>query len=269
MRLSTSQLRRELGARNLVFAEGLPHESTTGTVPSVLYQDVGGAHGNFISASYRRICASPEWARRLNKCYSASRRLARSGDRVRRELDCATSSDALLMNVFCYPGVTTRKPVCAVLGIRHGLRPQFGVKPGIPLIDGRADRTEIDMALGDLLVEAKLTESGFQTARAELVTRYKDVDGVFDIAQLPRCSEGFRCYQLIRGVMAARHCGTSFLVIYDGGRLDLAEHCYLAARAVRMCELRSRFAILTWQELSSALPRRLQDFLEQKYGIQR
>ena len=60
------------------------------------------------------------------------------------------------MNVFCYPGVTCRKAVCSLLGIEPGLRPRFGVKPGIPLISGRADRTEIDMGLGHLLVEAKL-----------------------------------------------------------------------------------------------------------------
>ena len=30
-------------------------------------------------------------------------------------------------------------------GVEPGLRPRFGVKPGIPLISGRADRTEVDM----------------------------------------------------------------------------------------------------------------------------
>jgi len=267
MRLSPTQLRRELGTRNLLLAEAVPHESTIGDVPSVVYQEVEGAHGNFLGPSYRRICASPNWARRLKKRYSASRGLARTGDRIRRELDCATSSDALLMNVFCYPGVTTRKSLCGLLGIKAGLRPRFGAKPRIPLTNGRADRTEIDMVLGDLLVESKLTESGFQTARSELVMRYKNVDEIFDLGELPLRAGEFRGYQLIRGVMAAHHCGTSFLVIYDGRRLDLAEYCYLVARAVRSCELRSRFATLTWQELSTALPRRLQEFLAEKYGI--
>jgi len=142
MTLSSAELRRDLSGRNLLLAESIPHESTCGAVPSVLYQEANGLHGNFLPASYRRICASLEWSRRLQKHYTASRRLPRSGDRIRRELDCATSSDALLMNIFCYPGVTSRKPLCALLGIAPGLRPQFGVKPALPL--------------GHLFVEAKV-----------------------------------------------------------------------------------------------------------------
>jgi hypothetical protein len=40
VRLSSAQLRRELGARNLERAQGIVHESTDGAVPSVLYQEV-------------------------------------------------------------------------------------------------------------------------------------------------------------------------------------------------------------------------------------
>src|ERR1044071_6035349 len=116
-RLTSAELRRELSSRNLRLAEDVPHESTCSAIPSVLYQEVDGGHGNFLPASYRRICASPEWNRRLKKCYTASTRLARSADRTRRELDCANSSDALLMNIFCYPGIVSRSSVCSLLGI--------------------------------------------------------------------------------------------------------------------------------------------------------
>jgi hypothetical protein len=144
------ELRRELSARNLKLAEAMIHESTFGAIPSVLYQEVQGEHGNFLPASYRRICASPDWRRRLKKCYTASRKVARANDRTRQELDCANSSDALLMNIFCYPGVTHRKTLCSLLGTKPGVRPQFGVKPGIPSVGGVADRTEIDMSLDHL-----------------------------------------------------------------------------------------------------------------------
>ena len=267
VRLSSAQLRRELGARNLERAQRIVHESTYGAVPSVLYQEVNGEHGNFLPASYRRICASPDWSRRLKKCYTASKRLARSSDRTRRELDCANSSDALLMNIFCYPGVTARKPLCALLGTEPGLRPQFGVKVGTPLISGRADRTEIDMSLGHLFVEAKLTESAFQTARADLVFRYKDLGAVFDIDELPVTHGVYHSYQLIRGVLAAHHRHRSFLVLCDARRPDLIDAWYSVLRVVRGCEMRSRLAILTWQELSGVLPKTLQTFLRDKYGI--
>jgi len=265
--LSSLDLRREVSARNLALAVGVEHESTFGSVPSVLYEEVAGRHHNFVPASYRRICASPEWSRRLNKHYSASNRLARPRDRIRRELDCAHSSDALLMNIFCYPGVTSRKSLCALLGVPSGLRPQFGVNPRIPLSSDRTDRTEIDMGLGHLFVEAKLTESGFQTARPDLLLRYRDLPDVFDTDALPLSVGGYRCYQLIRGVLAAHQCGKSFLVLCDARRPDLIESWYAVLRAVRSCELRSKLAVLTWQELAGTLPKTLQRFLIEKYGI--
>ena len=266
-RLSASDLRREIGARNLLLAQGIAHESTFGSVPSVLYQEANGDHGNFLPATYRRICASADWNRRLKKCYTSSKRIARSGDRTRRELDCANSSDALLMNVFCYPGVTCRDAVCSLLGIEPGLKPEFGVRPGTPLVSGGVDRTEIDMSLGHLFVEAKLTESRFQTVRRDLVFRYTDLDSVFDVGELPTSDNVFHSYQLIRGVLAAHHRQRSFLVLFDARRADLSECWYRILRAVRSSELRSRLAILTWQELSYALPRTLQGFLQGKYGI--
>jgi hypothetical protein len=264
---SASALRIELSSRNLMLAEKVPHESTIGEIPSILYQDTGGLHGNFLPPSYRRICAAPDWQRRLNKHYTASSRVARSGDRVRRELDCANSSDALLMNIFCYPGITSRKPVCQLLGVEPGVRPQFGVRTRTPCVDGLSDRTEIDMLLGHLLVEAKLTEGDFQIARRALVHRYVDFKQVFDSDKLPASKDVYRHYQLIRGVLAAYHSTRSFLVLCDARRADLAEDWFRVVRAVRSCELRSRLAILTWQELAVTLPPKLQQFLACKYGI--
>ncbi|HKD86573.1 MAG TPA: hypothetical protein VKB58_17625 [Terriglobales bacterium] len=266
-RLSAGQLRRELSARNLRLAEGVPHEATFSAIPSILYQDANGGHGNFLPAAYRRICSHPEWRRRLAKCYTASKRIPRPQDRIRRELDCANSSDALLMNIFCYPGITRRSAVCSLLGIRPRLRPQFGVKPGLSLVTGHTDRTEIDMGLGHLFVEAKLTESGFPHGRADLVLRYKDFPIVFDPGELPSRHRIYESYQLIRGVLAAHHCERYFLLLCDARRDDLTEAFYRVVRAVRNCELRSRLAILSWQELSGTLPKSLRQFLQNKYGI--
>src|ERR1700722_2019114 len=141
--LSAAGLRREISDRNLLLANDLPHEQTFGSVPSVIYHEIDGGHGNFLPASYRRIRAAADWSQRLTKCYTASDRVARSQDRIRRELDCANSSDALLMNIFCYPGVTSRGALCSLLGIARGVRPQFGVRPKPPFLNGRADRTEV------------------------------------------------------------------------------------------------------------------------------
>jgi hypothetical protein len=154
-----------------------------------------------------------------------------------------------------------------MLGITSGNVPQFGFKPGIPLRNGRTDRTEIDMKLGDLLVEAKLTETDFQTAPARMIERYRDLDEVLDRQELMMSGDAVPGYQLIRGVLAAHATGGSFCVLCDARRPDLIENWYSVVRAVRSCVLRCRLQLLTWQELSSVLSRSLQKFLAVKYGI--
>ena len=266
--LTAGELRRELSARNLAWARVLEHEATYGRVPSVVHaeQDSGG-HGNFIAASWRRIQARADWRRRLEKTYTGSSRLARRHDRWRGELECATSSDALLMNVFCYPGQLRRSSLCGLLGLAPGRHAEFGVRANIPLGKGE-DRTEIDLIVDDLLIEAKLTETSFQTARRTLVDRYRDLHTVFAVEDLPRTAAGeFDNYQLIRGVLAAYARGARFALLCDGRRHDLMERWFGVMRAVRGYELRSRLQLVTWQEIARESPATLQRFLREKYGI--
>jgi hypothetical protein len=154
-----------------------------------------------------------------------------------------------------------------MLGVPSGLVPQFGFRPEIPLRSGRTDRTEIDMKLGDLMVEAKLTETDFQTAPARMIARYRDLEEVFDPRELMMSGDVVRAYQLIRGALAAHATGGSFCVLCDERRPDLIENWYAVMRAVRSCVLRCRLQLLTWQELTAVLPRSLQKFLAVKYGI--
>ena len=269
--LSATELRREISARNLIRAQSFSHELTFGSTPSVIYsEDETGAHGNFLPASFRRIVADPLWSGRLDKTYTASRRVARSADRRRGELECANSSDALLMNIFCFPGVLHRPGVCRLLGVEPGLRPEFGYRAQVPLARGGMDRTEIDMRVGDCLFEAKLTETGFQQARRSLLERYRDLHAVFDVEDLPRSGELYDSYQLLRGTLAAAartERGSRFVVLTDARRKDLAELWFQVMRAARDWELRGRLSLVTWQELAAELPRSVQTFLEHKYGI--
>lgn len=273
LRMSAGELRRELSARNLRRAEGIEHETTFGAVASVIYaeQGDGAGHGNFLSASYHRIRRDADWRRRLGKAYTAGERVARRHDRWRAELDCANSSDALLMNLFCYPGMTRRPGVCRLLGLHAGLRPEFGVRVQVPLTRGGVDRTEVDMQLGGYLVEAKLTETGFQQARPALVGRYRDLGEVFDVDELPRTGDGadacYAEYQLLRGVLAAHARGQGFLVLCDGRRPSMIESWFRVMRAVRRWELRDRLRLLTWQEMSAETPKVVRQFLAEKYGI--
>jgi hypothetical protein len=165
------------------------------------------------------------------------------------------------------------------------------------------DRTEIDLQLGNLYLEAKLTESNFQTAAPRLIERYRDLETVFDVPRLPRKtlytpashppvedysqleeptepptpsslpSKSARTvidgYQLIRNVLAAYAAEASFCVLCDARRHDLIETWYSILSAVHRPTFATHLKLLTWQELAIALPKDLQQFLEAKYGILR
>jgi hypothetical protein len=263
-------LRSELSARNLKFASshGYLYELTDGQVPSVIFgRDCDGRHGNFHPSAYRRICANDRWARRLVKVHTAHKRSRLRSNWQWKELDCCNSSDALLMNIFCHPHMMDQPTARALLGIESNAVPEFGFKPRTPLLNDKHDNTEIDMKIGELLVEAKLTESDFQSADLGLISRYRDLETVFDLSELPTRDGKHSGYQLIRGTLAAYAAECSFCVFCDSRRPDLVESWYRIMRAVRPFELRCRLKMFTWQELASVLPEDLQQFLSAKYGI--
>ena len=273
VRRRNGALRRELSARNLErAAAGFTHESTYAGTPSVLYCEADDTHGNFFPAAYRRIVANAAWAARLHKAYTASSRVAYGASRQRYELDCANSSDALLMNVFCHPTVLRSARLRGLLGVEAGAVPEFGVRARVPLLDGHEDRTEFDMRLGGgdecLLVEAKLSETDFQTARTSLMRRYPHFEETFAVEELPMLRGQFRSYQLLRSVLAARHLGARFAVLLDARRADLVEDVFAVYRAVRDTPLRNRLHVVTWQEIAACVSRTLRAFLAEKYGIE-
>ena len=306
---SASLLRRDLNARaqHLATIGSLLHEQTTGREPSIIFgRDDQARHGNFHPASYTAICAKPDWHRRLTKVHTAHRRVRARADWPWMELDCANSSDALLMNIFCHPqvfnGNTLATPIANLLGVEPTAQPNFGIHPGVPLSNGLKDRTEIDLQLGHLFVEAKLTETSFQTAKPSLIERYRDLEAVFEVDRLPRKLiyspashppvEDFSQieeaefltppssnptpttshtlidgYQLIRNVLAAYASDASFCVLCDARRHDLIETWYAILSAVHRPTFAARLKLLTWQELSTTVPKDLQQFLDAKYGI--
>lgn len=107
------------------------------------------------------------------------------------------SSDALLMNIFCYPGVTKRRHISLLLGTDANDLPEFGFRPCIPLLSGAKERTEVDMKLGSVLFEAKLTEGDFQVQAPRTVEQYRDLRDLFDCSQLPRRGHNYLSYQLL------------------------------------------------------------------------
>jgi hypothetical protein len=266
------RLREELSLRALSWAASncLPHECTIGNRPAVLFRETeDGIHGNFHPASYKCIRRRPEWSRRLAKSHTSARRSLVSHDSERRELDTAASSDALLMNVFCHPqAFADGSSLRILLGTQSPERLQFGCKPRIPLIANHIERTEVDLRIGDLLIEAKLTEAEFQRAPRVRVEGYRDFESAFDAHILPQTTESYLHYQLIRGVLSVfAEQGTRYCVICDARRPDLIDAWFTVARAVRLASLRSRLQLVTWQEIAGTLQRSMRTWLAAKYGI--
>jgi hypothetical protein len=108
-------------------------------------------HGNFLPESYKAI-RGLGWRRRLVKVHTQGRRAVPANERGRwMELDSCMGSDALLMNIFCHPGVSRGGGVPGVLGAEPGMSPCFGYKARVPLANGRFDRTEI-LRIGSVTV---------------------------------------------------------------------------------------------------------------------
>jgi hypothetical protein len=235
----------------------------------VVYRPSELRHGNFFDASYRSILNRPGWKHRLDKVHAQARRTLPRSDEGWKELDSSISSDALLMNIFCCPGVTESRALALKLGFEVGEFPEFGFRARTPRDGARLDRTEIDMKLGTLLAESKFTETDFQNQRPDIVESYRDLREVFDGELLPRVNGQYVSYQLIRNVLAAHYLGLSFCVLVDARRPDLIEGWFAIIKCVRLADLRTRCKVLTWQELAEMLPDKLQVFLDQKYGIVR
>ena len=266
-----SQLRHELSLRNRAFAlqRQLSHVESFGGMAVTVYQPhpTWRRHGNFFDESYAAMVAIPEWRKRLEKVHTTAKSSLPKSGRGWKELDSSMSSDALLMNIFCCPYVSDDPRVLGLFGIEAAELPQFGWRARVPLKKGTSDRTEVDMKLGNMLFEAKLTESDFQTAKPAVLRGYRDFDEVFEVDELPEEGGKLVSYQLIRNVLAAHASDCGFCVLLDARRPDLMESWYAILRCVRPFELRVRCKVLTWQELSAILPEQLGEFLDLKYGI--
>jgi restriction endonuclease-like protein len=107
------------------------------------------------------------------------------------------------MNVFCYPTVFRVGRVYSMLNVKPGATPAFGFRARVPFANGRFDRTEVDVRLSDLLIEAKLTESDFQKAAKAVIRAYGGFSEVFEDEDLPQTARDYGSYQPIRNALAA------------------------------------------------------------------
>lgn len=267
----SSALRRELRLAAERFAERrrLSCYRSCGDEPAIIFagSEHAHSHGNFCPASYEAILANPEWRRRLPKPHQRKDALPEEHRDAARELDSSNSSDALLMNVFCHTDVRRSQQISLLMGTDLDADPVFGWPGEVPLADSGVDRTEIDMKLGNVLVESKLTERDFTSKQKRIVDRYRGFARVFDVDTLPQDGRSYRGYQLIRNVLCAETHGLRFCLVCDGRRPDLEREWALVVRAIRQQDLRSRCAVVFWQELAAVAPPDLKSFLVEKYAL--
>ncbi len=247
---------------------GAPGYLSLGPSPTRLFETYadGARHGNFIDASYQAICGAPAWYARRQKAHSQAQALPTEKRSSARELDSCNSSDALLMNCFCYPGAAAHL-IGALLPLLSYTTPEFGVHGEVALVDGGRDATEIDMRIGSAIFEAKLTERDFTSRPKSRVERYARLSEVFEVGALPQTPDEYHGYQLIRNVLAANQHSWAFYVICDARRPDLLREWWVVHSAIRDAKLRTRCGFLLWQEVAGACPAPLAGFLAQKYGL--
>ena len=264
-------LRKELAEKAKCFASdrGIDHYESLGHYPTILFpaDPATSRHGNFNDESYAAILANASWAKRLEKPHSQRLKALpkdRQGDA--KELDSSNSSDALLMNCFCYPG-SAKRILQGCLQTTPIGPVEFGVGGNVPKRNGKPDTTELDMRVGNIVCEAKLTESDFTSKHATVVEAYRDLHNVFHTSLLPRVEGEYQSYQLIRNVLAAAAHAYHFVLICDGRRPDLLHQWWTVHAAIRHPGLRARAHFLLWQEVAEACPAPLREYLRKKYGL--
>ena len=266
-----SRLRKELAdrAERFAIANDLTHYRSCGKEdPTILFpgEPTTSKHGNFNDQSYAAILANKSWADRLKKPHNHRRALPEDRREDAKELDSSNSSDALLMNCFCYPEAAERI-LRDCLRMTPSGSVEFGVGGNVPRRNGKPDTTELDMRFGNIVCEAKLTETNFTRKCAKVVEAYSDLDEVFDPSLLTSVEGKYENYQLIRNVLAAAAHAYHFVLLCDGRRPDLLHQWWTVHAAIRYPDLRARSHFLLWQEVAEACPAPLREYLRQKYGL--
>jgi hypothetical protein len=267
------KLRNELREQALQWAtaNSIPNYTSLGQPPTVLFPMAadGNSHGNFHPDSWQAIRAADVWASRLDKPHPQAGNALPVERAGARELDSSNSSDALLMNCFCFPGALPR--IMKGLGLSESTGdtavPEFGVKAKLPKTQNRQDATELDMRIGPYIFEAKLTETDFTSSATDHVREYTDFDSVFDSSALRVVDSEFEGYQLIRNVLAAFHLNATLIVLLDQRRPDLLQTWWAVHAAIKSTGLRLRCGFRTWQQVAAASPPPLAAYLAAKYGI--
>ena len=212
---------------------------------------------SFHEMTYQNILSNEDWEKRTKKIHS------HFNDGT-LEMQSSNSSDALLMNIFCYPEFQQWKGPTQLLSIDSNSEIEFGWNPKFDN-ENIGHPTEIDAKIGNHIFEAKLTEESFTTKTKDVVRRYGDFNTVFDEDLLLNNDGNINNYQLVRNILTAYKYNFDFTVLLDESRIDLIREFLNVIKAVRISNLKKKIGFLTWQELSDVCGKKLKDYIISKY----
>jgi len=215
---------------------------------------------NFQADSYRNIMRYKEHSERLEKRHSHFQ------DETKEMQSCA-SSDALLMNIFSYPKVDSWSGIQKLLGIENIKEIEYGFIPNIES-DESMTKTEIDMKIGNVFFEAKLTEADFTEKDINtLIKKYPEANSVFNLDRMMIKGDVVGNYQLIRNILTAKKYNGRFILLLDARRTDLIREFYRVLYSIKDTTLQEKVAFITWQEIASVVGDDLKSFLHEKYML--
>lgn len=250
------ELRKIICQSSLSYAHAKALEVDLAYPTAIIFKDIGNA---FHPASSRAICNNPKWHPRTLKCHSKAPKY--------KEMQSSNSSDALLMSIFCHPMLATWKGVELLLKFKP-TNPEFGFEPLVRKAGTSGDTTEIDMAVGDHFIEAKLTEPDFvNDKRAADVEKYTDFSAIFDKAMLPRNGGCYQNYQVIRNLLAAIQHKKKHLLLCDERRPDLMRRYMETVCCLKEPQHRKNCRVIFWQELQRACGEDLKSYVQSRYGM--
>lgn len=224
---------------------------------------------NFHKRSWANILQVPKYFERTLKVHSHFKSIVP----VVYEMQSSNSSDALTMNIFCYPETIKWQGITELLKIEKLSDIDFGFKAKVfkikePLIE--EDATEIDLYLNKKIIcECKLKEDGFyekEKSEVEKCVKFRDI---FITDKLIQDNNHYYNYQLIRNILAANQHSCRFILFCDMRRPDLARSFYHTIRCINdeHIELRTNCEIIYWQDIARVVGKELKVFLKEKYGI--
>jgi hypothetical protein len=253
--MDSQKLKLSLRELSLQYAHKHGFQIDTSHSSAIIFHEI---KDNFQPDSFSRIKQKPDWYERTQKAHQNVPNTL--------EMQSSNSSDALLMNIFCHPHIGEWKGVRDLLQVRT-IDPVFGFKALIYKKEHQTDKSEIDMVLDDLFIEAKLTEEDFTQKDASIVEQYEGLTVQFHKDCLIREGERFDNYQIIRNLLAAIQHNKRHILLCDARRSDLVRRYMETVCCLQDVATRKKCRVVFWQEIQSACGSGLRQFLEEKYGL--